>query len=383
MRDAPTVASPAAPVPAPSPARRWPWRRPGRRLSFALAALLVAGGVAVTVTNPFAGGSSGGVPDNGAATSLATVARRSLSSQTQVDGTLGYAGSYSVVNQRPGTTTWLPAVGHVVRRGQTLYRIDDSPVVLLYGSTPAYRELRQGESGADVRQLNAALVALGYADGSELDPASDDFGWRTRVAVEKLQHDLGVGETGKLALGTVVFLPTAIRVTTVSATLGAPAGPGVILTATSTRHEVTVKLDAAQQTDVKVGDRVTITLPNGRTTPGRVSAIGSVASTSSADSDTSTIDVQVRLRHQAAAGRLDQAPVGVLITTASVERALVVPVNALLALAGGGYAVEAVNRAGIHRLVPVSLGLFDDADGLVQVSGSGLRAGQRVVIPAS
>ena len=72
-----------------------------------------------------------------------------------------------------------------------------------------------------------------------------------------------------------------------------------------------------------------------------------------------------------------------LISTGSVENALVVPVNTLLALAGGGYAVEVVNTAGVHRLVPITLGLFDDAEGLVQVSGSGVRAGQRVVVPAS
>jgi peptidoglycan hydrolase-like protein with peptidoglycan-binding domain len=364
--------------------RRWRLSRRASGLLAAIGLLLAATGVVAAVTTPFAGrGSSGGVSDNGSATSLATVTRRSLFSQTQVDGTLGYAGDYSVVNQRSGTITWLPAVGRVAKQGQTLYRVDGFPVMLLYGSTPAYRDLREGESGADVRQLNAALVALGYATDAELSPTSDEFGWRTRVAVKKLQADLGVDETGSLTLGTVVFLPTAIRITTVSATLGAPAGPGAILTATSTRHEVAVKLDAAQQTEIKVGDPVTITLPSGRATPGRVSSVGSVASTGSDDSGTPTIDVKVRLLHQAAAGRLDQAPVVVLIATASVKHALVVPVSALLALAGGGYGVEVVNAAGVHRLVPVSLGLFDDADGLVQVSGSGLRAGRRVVVPAS
>jgi hypothetical protein len=172
-------------------------------------------------------------------------------------------------------------------------------------------------------------------------------------------------------------------VTAVSATRGAPVGPGPILTASSTRHQVAVKLDAAQQTEVRVGDLVTITLPSGLATPGRVSSVGSVASSASGDSATKTIDVNIRLLHPAAAGRLDQAPVTVLITTARVKRALVVPVSALLALAGGGYAVEVVNAAGVHRLVPVNLGLFDDADGLVQVSGSGLRARQHVVVPAT
>jgi hypothetical protein len=66
-----------------------------------------------------------------------------------------------------------------------------------------------------------------------------------------------------------------------------------------------------------------------------------------------------------------------------VDDALSVPVNALLALAGGGYAVEIVDADGIHHLAPVSLGLFDDADGLVQVSGAGLSAGQHIVVPST
>jgi multidrug efflux pump subunit AcrA (membrane-fusion protein) len=71
------------------------------------------------------------------------------------------------------------------------------------------------------------------------------------------------------------------------------------------------------------------------------------------------------------------------ITTARVPGALVVPVNALLAQAAGGYAVEVVGAGTSNHLVPVSLGLFDDADGLVQVTGSGLTAGQEVVVPAT
>src|SRR5262249_25266676 len=151
----------------------------------------------------------------------------------------------------------------------------------------------------------------------------------------------------------------------------------------STRHQVLINLDAAQQTEVKVGDPVTVTLPGGRTSPGRVSFVGSVASvpeaTDAGASKTPTIEVDVRLLRQAAAGRLVQAPVQVWTATASVKDVLVAPVNALLARAGGGYAVEVVGADGVHRLAPVSLGLFDDADGLVQVTGSRLRAGQRIV----
>jgi multidrug efflux pump subunit AcrA (membrane-fusion protein) len=78
-------------------------------------------------------------------------------------------------------------------------------------------------------------------------------------------------------------------------------------------------------------------------------------------------------------GRLDQAPVDAFITTQVRRGVLAVPVNALLALAEGGYAVE-VERDGRRELVGVTLGLF--ADGQVEVDGDGLRAGDRVVVPA-
>jgi multidrug efflux pump subunit AcrA (membrane-fusion protein) len=83
-----------------------------------------------------------------------------------------------------------------------------------------------------------------------------------------------------------------------------------------------------------------------------------------------------------ATGTWDQAPVNVTITTGSVTNVLVVPVNALLVQSGGGYALEVAGADGARHLVPVTLGLFDDADGLVQATGSGLAAGQRVVVPA-
>jgi hypothetical protein len=91
--------------------------------------------------------------------------------------------------------------------------------------------------------------------------------------------------------------------------------------------------------------------------------------------------VLVNLTDPAATGSGDQVPVEVSITTGSVSNALVAPVDALLALSGGGYAVEVAEAHGVHQLVPVSLGLFDDADGLVQVIGQGLSVGQKVVVP--
>lgn len=346
---------------------------------------LAAAAAVVAVRGPFAkGGSPGDQPSYPTAT--AVVARRSLSSQTQVNATLGYGGSYSVVNQARGTFTALPPIGRVVRHGQVLYRVGGSPVVLLYGPVPAYRSLSYGMTGRDVAELNADLVALGYAGSTDVG-GSDYFGLETAYALQKLQDHLGVTETGELALGQAVFLPSAARITAVSAntTLGGPAQPGTtILSATSTTPMVTVNLDAAHQAEVKAGDQVTITLPGGQTTPGVVSSVGTVATTSSSggSSSTPTVAVNVTPGDARAAGGLDQAPVEVLITTGSVNDALVVPVSALLAQTSGGYAVEVAGPRG-HYLVPVSPGLFDDAHGLVQVTGSGLSAGQRVVVPAA
>jgi hypothetical protein len=363
-----------------------PQRRRARRWLRASVVLLLLVAVAVVAVivfgDPFAGGGGsggGGAPDNATPTSLASVARQSLSSRTEVSGTLGYASGGSVVNQANGAATWLPGAGQVIAAGQVLYRASDNPVVLLDGRTPAYRSLSEGMSGPDVQELNRNLVALGYATSATLDPSSDYFSAETVYALERLQAHLGVGETGTLTLGKAVFLLAPLRITNVTATLGTqlPAD-GVIAQTSSTARRVLVKLDASQQSSVKVSDRVTITLPNNSTIPGVVTGVGKVAS--SGGSSGGTVPVYITPLNPGATGTLDQAPVNVQITTATVKDALVVPVDALLALAGGGYAVEVVQGA-VHHLVPVTPGLFDDADQLVQVSGS-LSAGERVVVPA-
>jgi hypothetical protein len=153
-----------------------------------------------------------------------------------------------------------------------------------------------------------------------------------------------------------------------------------VLSVSSTHRQVTIALDAGQEGEVKVGDPVIITLPDNSTTPGRISYVSPVATS---QGGSTSIAVDAVPTDPAATGSLDQAPVNVAITTASVSNALVAPVAALLALSGGGYAVEEVSPGGVHHLVSVTTGLFDDADGLVQISGSGVVAGARVVVPGS
>lgn len=273
--------------------------------------------------------------------------------------------------------TWLPAVGDVVRRGGELYAVGGEPVLLLYGTITPARAFRAGMSpGRDVAELNANLHLSG-----------DAFTATTAAAIRELQAKHGLPQTGELLLGSVVFAPGAVRITSVTPTRGAPVQAGPVLGISSTRRVVTIALDASAQTSVKVGDAVLITLPDNSTTPGRVSYVGTVATTPAAGDNsgqsTPTIEVDVTPTHPAETGRLDQAPVDVSITTETARGVLVAPVDALLALASGGYAVEAVEADGTHRLVPVQLGLFDDSQGLVEVRGSGVRTGLRVVVPGS
>jgi hypothetical protein len=288
----------------------------------------------------------------------------------------------------PGTTfTGLPAVGVVLRRGQSVYSLNNEPVPLFYGTVTPYRALSLGVTpGPDVQQLEQNLIALGFEHGV----ASDGFTSATEAAVEAWQASVGEPESGVVALGDDVVEPGPIDIASLTATAGSAVVSGTaVLTATSTTPVVTIDLDPSLQSDVKVGDPVTITLPNNSTTPGLISSVGTVATTppssggsaASSSSSSPTITVLATLSNPKAASSLNQASVNVSITNASVKDVLAAPVDALLALASGGYALEEIGADGVHHLVAVTVGLFDDQAGLVQVSGSGLAAGQKIVVP--
>jgi hypothetical protein len=318
-------------------------RHRGGWVAAGLVLVLVAGVVSAWRAGVFAAAGSPGAGRSGApAPATRLVVRRDLAATVPVSGTLGYAGSWAVAGQGAGTLTWLPGPGRVVRQGRALYRVDNgSPVVLLYGRVPAWRALGQGVRGADVSQLNRDLVALGDAGRAGIAAAGwDYFSWATASGVQRLEEHLGVTfPAGSLSLGQVVFEPAALRVAAVTGSLGGPAA-GPVLTATSDRHVVMIPLDASGQSQVAAGDKVSVTLPDGTTTPGVVSWVGTVAVTSASGGNvTTTIPVQVRLTHPRAAGTLDRAPVTVYITTATARGVLAVPVTALLARPGG-YVVE-------------------------------------------
>ena len=303
----------------------------------------------------------------------AAVERRDLVAREDIDGTLGFSETTKLAAPAAGTITRLRDEGDVVTRGRSLMSIDAHATAwVLYGTIPMYRDLGPGVSdGRDVRQLERNLRALGYDPGT----VDDDWTSATTNAVEDFQDDRDLTESGTITRSDVVVSDGPARVGKHSAEVGDPARAGAPVTElTSTTPVVTAKLDAGLADEVHRGDSVRVTLTDGSEVGGKVTRVGTVA-TAGESGDSPTVELRVALnsrRH----GRLDGAPVSVSLETGTTKDALAVPVTALVATAPGRYAVE---LAGSHRLVAVTLGAF--ADDWVQVDGSGLVPGTRVVVP--
>lgn len=442
-------------------------------LAFAFAALALAVVFSLGSGSSSPASSGTGLPPGQTTT---TVTRRTLTESATVEGTLGYGGTLELYDRLAGTFTWLPKVGAVVKRGGTLFRVDDLPVALMYGSVPAYRALKEGLEGPDVSELNRNLIALGFDPYGAISD-EESFGEATAAAVRRWQEAEGLPETGEVELGRIVFAPGARRVTAVHVSLGedpparsgsegpsgekpgteeSPAGeeaaaeeppakessherksaegkpgaesegsgskkpskeskgkgsreasaeegggasegngsnpgaaaPVAVLGTTSTSQLVQLELSASEQELARVGETAPVTLPDGSVVRGRIAAVGRVAEAGESGrggpeggmeegGGEATISVTLRLDRPVA--RLDEAPVSVELLKSIRRHVLAVPATALLATAGGGYAVEAI-EAGRRVELAVTPGMF--ADGYVQVEGRGVHAGLEVTEPA-
>jgi membrane fusion protein, multidrug efflux system len=322
-----------------------------------------------------------GGPDPQAGTNLppgtAQVTRQTLRETDEVSGDLGFGTPTALPGWLAGVITSVPLAADLVTRGRAVYRVDNAPVVLMYGSVPAYRALGPGVEGPDVRQLEDNLVALGYG-GMTVD---DRYTAATARAVTRWQKDLGLPRTGRVEQGRVVFAPGVIRVDSVTAGVNQPTGGGQeVLKYTQTTRQVTVRLDVSQQGLARKGVAVQVELPDGRREPGQVQRVYTVIepAVNQGDDPTTKIEALVSLSNPAAVAGLDAAAVTVVFTAGEHRDVLTVPVAALVALAGGGYGVEVVEGT-TSRYVKVETGLF--ADGRVEVRGAGLRQGMTVGMP--
>ncbi|MFD7551870.1 peptidoglycan-binding protein [Streptomyces sp. NPDC059578] len=357
------------------------------------------------------GGGDGADADPGRAGSVVEVARRTLVDQTSVDGKLGYGKEVPVPLKATGTVTWLPERGDLVSRGETLLKVDDRPVVLLYGALPMYRALgpggtgsegsdaegsgsagsgggRAGDSvegtkGMDVRQFESNLAALGYTDFT----VDDEYTAKTAEAVKRWQRHLGVPRTGRITVGDVVYASGRIRVGDVGVRIGAEA-TSEALSYTGGARRVTVDASAEDGAWATRGTEVTVELPGAEPVDGKVSSVGkrmTAAEGGGGEGEgggdtgrgTATFPVTITLDDPSALGRMESAPVTVRYVRERRAGVLSVPVSALVALAEGGHGLELVEPEG--RFVAVRTGLF--ANGMVEVRGAGLREGLKVRIP--
>jgi multidrug efflux pump subunit AcrA (membrane-fusion protein) len=352
-------------------------------ISLAGALLVVAAGGATWAA---AGGDSSSDTSDTTATpgATATVERRDLVQHETVDGTLGYGDSQTLYAQAMGTVTALRKPGRVVTRGQALYWVDGKPVTLMYGGVPMWRPLNAATPGGkDIRELERNLVALGYDPDGEID-VDDEWESATTAAVKRWQKEIGLPRTGSVERGQIAFLSGPRRIGQLKTTVGAVLQPGAEVGDTSsTSRVVDVDLDADKQSLVKEGDKVEVELADGSTVDGWISSVGKVAESETdpqtGEQTTPTVPLEVRLARGAKTGGLDEAPVNVAIQKDRATNVLTVPVSALLALAEGGYAVEVVDPDGTTHLVAVEPGMY--ADGIVEISGKGIKKGMKMVVP--
>lgn len=362
-----------------------PEPRPTRRrlivASVCIGALLLVGGAAVVATTA---GQANAAPEehqSSIKTSTAKIQKGTLSGVTQVSGILNYANQRKVSGGTGGTVTSTPAPGATISLGGALFSVDNIPVLLLHGGLPAWRAFGMGmEDGPDVLQLEQSLAALGYFDREP----DEEFAASTERAIIKWQKALGLEQTGRLELGSVVFMAGDVRVASVDTAVGAQAGPGAnVITVTSLDKRIDVDLKLSDQKLGVVGSKVEVRLPGGATTTGTVSEVGVPTEKDDNGQKTVTIPVTITLDDLAAVADLQRASVTVGFPTEKRENVLYVPVEALLALDSKTFGVELAGKGknGTGKKVPVTTGLF--ADGQVEISGDGIAEGDDVVVPGS
>ncbi|MDG4859605.1 peptidoglycan-binding protein [Streptomyces sp. T-3] len=353
--------------------------------STALVVAVAGGGFAVTAQSA-ADGKGEQQRNEGLPPDTVPVVKGDLRNSVQADGTLGHAKERKINAGAPGTLTKIAGEGDTLERDDRLYEVNGRAVRLMYGTSPVYRTMKPGDEGDDVRQLKQNLRALGYGAGLAMD---DEFTSGTAAAVKQWQKDHEVKQTGQVGKEDIAFAPGPLRVQEATAATGDELAPGKpVLTVTGSERVVTFRLDVSEAGIAKKGTEVTVQLPGGGTATGKVSSVGKTAKEDQGEQggggqdQTPKIKVTVTFDDPAKAKGPDQSPVTVELIGETRKDVLSVPVNALLALPGGGFGVQVVEGGaggGKVREVKVELGMF--GEGRVEVSGGGLAEGMKVGVP--
>ena len=163
-------------------------------------------------------------------------------------------------NQAAGTVTTVNvAAGDEVKQGTLLYTVNLRPVVVAAGSIPSFQPLARGSKGADVKQVQAMLAALGHFRGAP----DGEFGHVTERAVKAWQKALGIPQDGMVQPGDLVFvpsLPTRLALDTEVIKRGAiVAGGEAVVKGLSAAPTFVIPVTESQTSMMPNGTRVEIT----------------------------------------------------------------------------------------------------------------------------
>lgn len=354
--------------------RRTPYVALGAVAAAAVIAVGLSGGLPFLGNGDDANASGRG---DGLPPATAAVVRTDLVLSKTVDGRIDFAQRRAVKAAVEGTVTVAAAEGRTVTRGQALYELNDKPVTLLYGPVPAFREMKTGDRGSDVLQLERNLRNLGYGTGLYVDT---EYGRDTEAAVKRWQKHLNREPTGRVGRGDVVFQPDRVKVVSADAALADQVGPdGPVLTIASTEPVVRALLDQADGALTARGTKVEVALPSGKTVRGKVAGtVRPEEGAAEAESQEGiTVEVVLDGGPSVASGEDAEAAASVTFVSEARKGVLAVPVEAVVALRGenGGYGLQVV-RGATSTMVRVETGMT--ADGQIEVSGAELREGVKV-----
>jgi hypothetical protein len=360
--------------------------RRSRRLPLILAVVLIVGAASVASWWVWDRREVGDPAPPAPSLATAEIVRQDMSTSVSMSGRLGHGTAVPVKGGRPGIVTWLPSPGATIKRGQTIYRVDDEQVPIFYGNTPLFRTLdKPGTVGRDVRVVADNLEALGYTVGRRYGPGErvpqttpvtlvrkgeDVLTPSLAQAIKRWRDDIGLPTSSALGIGDVAVLRGPVRVESTTAQVGDSAEMP-LLTVTATTKVVTVDMEPTAAAGMRKGVAVEVRLPDDRTLPAKVSGVATAVTDD--PNGPSKLTVTLALATPAAVAKLDAAPVEVTFPGETRNDVLVAPVGALVALAEGGYAVQLAGGG----LVTVETGLF--AGGLVELRGEGVTEGTRVV----
>jgi hypothetical protein len=345
-----------------------------RRVLAVAAILAVAGGGAVTGFLIARSRTEGIVTAPSIPTREVTVIRTDLIQQERLAGTLRYSNPRPLVVATAGTLTALAEEATEVNRGDAIFEIDGIPVIVMFGERPAWRLFAEGmDDGIDVLQLEENLAALGHGDDLTVDQTFDGA---TAQAIEAWRDETGLPVAAFVELGRIVFQPGSMRVGSHLLELGSPVLPGTpVVEVSDVGQEVLVELDPNDIDLVDEGVVAMVFLPDDRRLEGQIARVGRVVRPAGPEGRNRVVEVIVAL--PAPVLDLDQSPVDVEVAGEAARAVLAVPIDALLALADGGYALE-MRRGESTVLVGVETGAF--AGGMVEVTGE-IAEGDVVVVP--